>query len=149
MEPWITSSYGRFGPFVLRIAPSQLAAHAGVVALPEAREVGRNLDGAVVGRQQVEHERHAAGCDTGPLAHPEEVLEPRRDPRRIADVVGHAHLASAGERDALGRGRGDEPQLLAGEAAAKAIDELARSDCPPKLRERPAPLAQLPKALAR
>ena len=58
------------GPRVARIAAPQLAPQRRVVALPEAREVRGHLHRALVGREQVQHQRHAPARQRGPAAMP-------------------------------------------------------------------------------
>src|SRR3954462_1627809 len=88
-------SDGAVRPRVARVAAPELAANRRVVALPEAREVRRDLDGAVVRREQMEDERGPPVGDLRPLTQAEEVLEARRDPRRLSALVVHLHAARA------------------------------------------------------
>ncbi len=53
--------------------------------LPEAGEVGGDLHGAPVGRQEVQHQRFVAGAWA--FLEAEEVLKARRDPRGAVDFV--------------------------------------------------------------
>ena len=66
------------------VAPHELTAKRGVVRRPEVGEIGRDLDRAVVGRQEVQDHRDSIFEHAWALHHPEEVLESRRDVWRSA-----------------------------------------------------------------
>lgn len=64
-----------FGPSVFRVATHELFANGRVVARPETGQVRGDLHGALVRREQVEHERDRAVRNAWALAHSEEVLQ--------------------------------------------------------------------------
>src|SRR5690606_19244007 len=86
--------HGVLGPRVLGVPAHELAAELRIVALPEAREILRDLDRALVRREQVEDEGHPAAGDGGAARQAEEVLEARRDPRRTIELVMDGHAAA-------------------------------------------------------
>ena len=93
---------GVFGPGVPRVFAHELLAELRIKALPEAGEVGSGLDGAVVGREELHHDRHPPCGDARSLMKAEEVLEARRDARGFSGLVPDGHGATAAERHALG-----------------------------------------------
>ena len=83
-----------------RVPSHQLAADLRVKAIPEAGKVGGGLDGAVVGGQEMGDDGGPVCAETRGLAHAEEVLEARGDPRRLALLVVDLGLAAALEAKA-------------------------------------------------
>src|SRR5690606_12103267 len=70
-----------FGPGVFGVAALELAADARVVTLPKPGEVASHLDRALIGRQEVQRERHPTATDARAVREPEEVLQARLDVR--------------------------------------------------------------------
>ena len=91
------------GPGVAWIAAVEFVAHLRVMALPEAGQIGGYLHGALVGRQQVHHNRRLAACDTRRFPHAEEILKARGHPGRLVRGVMEANPVSARQAEALGR----------------------------------------------
>src|ERR1044071_9493136 len=84
------------GPGVLRIAADELLAQRRVVLDPEAGQIRRDLDGALVGGEQVEDQRDAAVADGGGASEAEEVLHARGDPGRLIEGVVDRGATAAG-----------------------------------------------------
>ena len=62
-----------------RIAAAKVGAHGGPGAAPKARQVARDLDRAVSGRQQMEGERDAPASNRRVLIETEQLLNAERD----------------------------------------------------------------------
>ena len=77
-------------------------------------EIGRDLQRALVGREQVQHKRLSA--EARPLARSDEVLQSRRDPGRLSLLVMNPELAPRAQTDALGSLAVEEPPLLLGQS---------------------------------
>src|SRR5262245_19931851 len=112
---------------MLGIATHQLLAQPRVVLGPEAGEILRDLHRALVRREQVENERDATVADGGRTREAEEVLHPRRDPRRLLELVVDRHAAAARQLEVRRREPGDERAMLA-EAGVEELEhpELAQ-----------------------
>ena len=91
-----------FWPGVAGIAAHELAADLRVEALPEAREVGGGLDGALIGGEKVHDDRRAVGAEARGVGHAEEVLQARGDPGGAVGFVVDAGLAAAAEAEGGG-----------------------------------------------
>src|SRR5689334_19812636 len=66
---------GVFGPTVLGVSRLEVFADLEVGVGPEALEVGGDLDGAVVGGEELEFYRDAAGGEAGGVEEAEELLQ--------------------------------------------------------------------------
>ena len=75
------------GPGVARVPAHELLAQFGIRPLPEAGEVLGDLNGSVIGSEQVQGERNPAGEDLRALLEADEVLEPRLDPRLVPETI--------------------------------------------------------------
>jgi hypothetical protein len=80
---------GILGPIVFGIASSKLAMQARVVPIPKTLEIGGDLHRALVGRQQMQHQRFGSSREGWPVALTEEVLQSRLDPRGSIALVVH------------------------------------------------------------
>lgn len=119
---------GIFGPFMPRVAASEFAADLRVGTRPEAREIGCDLDGSLVGGEEMEEERDPAVGDSGCLGHAKEVLDAGFDPGSFTRFVIDAHIASAGDGDLFGSGAREELLLLRGESGPEGVAETVWRD---------------------
>src|SRR5260370_33926596 len=92
-----------FRPRMLRIPPAQLAPDLRIEPLPESRQVARGLHRPLIGRQQMNHQRHFSIRDARSLAHSAEVLETRCEPRRLPGLVMNLCLPPAWQPNPAGR----------------------------------------------
>src|SRR5262249_1637457 len=67
------------------VLPHQLPPDAWVVPLPQPRKIGRHLNCAPLGCEEVQYDRNIAG--SGARLRSEEVLEVGLDPRRLSFFV--------------------------------------------------------------
>ena len=65
---------------MFRIAALEFATDGGIVTLPEARQILCYLDGASVGRKEMNGEVDPAGADGRRCPHSEEILQPGLNP---------------------------------------------------------------------
>src|SRR5580692_1095056 len=72
---------------MLRIASHQFAAYLWIQALPESRKIRRRLHGPLIRGQQMNHHRRSLRPDSWRLAHPEKVLQARRNPWRFSALI--------------------------------------------------------------
>src|SRR5436309_14846499 len=107
---------------MLGIAAHQLLAQRRIMLGPEARQVGGDLDGALVRREQVQDERDAAVADRRRAREAEEVLHARRDPWRLIELVVDRRAAAARQLEVSRREAIDESALVA-ELSVEQIDE--------------------------
>ena len=114
------------------------------MALPEAGEVGGDLDGTAVRAEQVQHDGDPASPDGGAFRGAEEVLERRLDPRGPPRGVLDAWRPRRVERDPLGREPLDGGAGGRGEAVAQRVHEARGAD----LLERRPPRAEPGERLA-
>ena len=62
-----------------RIAAAHLGAHGGIAAAPEPRQVARDLDRPVRGREEINDQRNAAAGNRRMPVEPEQFLHADRD----------------------------------------------------------------------
>jgi hypothetical protein len=103
---------------------------------PEPGQVLGDLDRALVGREQVEHERHAAVADDRGARETEEVLHPRREPRALIELVVDLDPAAAGQAEA-GRREPIDGRLVLAEGRVEQVEQAG----PAQLVERDRALA--------
>lgn len=112
-----------FGPGMTRILADQLASNRRIVSGPKPAQIGGDLDGALIGRQKVNYQRQATSGQLGPLGQAEEVLQARRNPRRLTSDVMDRGAATARQDDLLGKLLGEE----SAEAALGATTRRCRT----------------------
>jgi hypothetical protein len=99
---------------VFRIAPAQFPAKVWIKTPPEPSQVGGRLNGALVGRQQVNHQGHLAARDSGRLRHTKEVLKTRGHPGRLFARIVDLHSSAPREPEAFGRQLIQQPPFRRG-----------------------------------
>src|SRR5437016_10983503 len=85
-------------PVVPRVAAAELLPHLGIRRAPEAREIVRDLHGPLVGREQLEDQRHAAAREARRRREAEHLLDACGDGGRALRRVSNARAPSARER---------------------------------------------------
>ena len=116
-----------FRPGVARVTAAQLFANLRIDAPPKPRQIGRDLYRAVVGREQMHHQRRAPAGNHRPRLHPEKILQSRFYPGRLACFIIDAHAASAGDRHEFRRHLVQQSLLLGVQTLAQRLDQSAFS----------------------
>ena len=79
------------------VAAAEFAADLWISALPETGQIGRHLHGTLIGREQMDHDGHAARPEARRFLHAEEILQARGDPWCFAGFVMNLDLPTGFE----------------------------------------------------
>src|SRR5688572_2287377 len=115
-------------PGVFRITPAQFATDLRIKPFPKTCQITGLLYGPLVRRQQVYNNRNVSASNTRRLGESEEILEPRRDPRRLTSYIVHFHLPRS-QRQALGCNVVQQPFTGRAETRSKRGNETPIGCC--------------------